>query len=325
MTPVLANTPRIETERLILRAPLPARPARLRRLRSPRHARPSCARARLTNGKTWRAFGHIIGHWVLRGFGQFVFADRATGAALGMCGPWFPAGWPEPEVGWTIWAPEAEGRGYAFEAASAARDHAFRALGWQTAVSYIDPDNARSIALAARLGAVLDDGAAHPGTEPCLVFRHPSAGEPAVSLLHSSWPKYLGVARSARHRLQGPMDDGQRPGPAPPPHAPEARMSDPTALAAALLKEHRASIDRLDAILVYTLAERFKHTQAVGRLKAEHDLPPSDPAREADADRPARTARRRGRPRPGIRPQVPELRHQRSDQASRETAEITQG
>jgi len=51
--------------------------------------------------------------------------------------------------------------------------------------------------------------------------------------------------------------------------------------AAALLKEHRESIDRLDAILVYTLGERFKHTQAVGRLKAEHDLPPSDPAREA--------------------------------------------
>jgi chorismate mutase len=51
--------------------------------------------------------------------------------------------------------------------------------------------------------------------------------------------------------------------------------------AEALLKDHRASIDRLDAILVYTLAERFKHTQAVGRLKAEHALPPSDPDREA--------------------------------------------
>lgn len=51
--------------------------------------------------------------------------------------------------------------------------------------------------------------------------------------------------------------------------------------AAALLKDHRESIDRLDAIVVFTLAERFKHTQAVGRLKAEHDLPPSDPGREA--------------------------------------------
>ncbi len=51
--------------------------------------------------------------------------------------------------------------------------------------------------------------------------------------------------------------------------------------AARLLAEHRESIDRLDAILVYTLAERFKHTQSVGRLKARHDLPPSDPSREA--------------------------------------------
>ena len=57
-------------------------------------------------------------------------------------------------------------------------------------------------------------------------------------------------------------------------------MSDAIARAAEVLKEHRDSIDRLDAILVYTLGERFKHTQAVGRLKAAHDLPPSDPARE---------------------------------------------
>jgi chorismate mutase len=51
--------------------------------------------------------------------------------------------------------------------------------------------------------------------------------------------------------------------------------------AADLLRGHRDSIDRLDAILVFTLAERFKHTQAIGLLKAEHGLPPSDPAREA--------------------------------------------
>ena len=61
----------------------------------------------------------------------------------------------------------------------------------------------------------------------------------------------------------------------------ENTMTDAITYAAELLKDHRASIDRLDAILVYTLAERFKHTQAVGRLKAEHALPPSDPDREA--------------------------------------------
>ncbi|SEQ13401.1 chorismate mutase [Thalassovita taeanensis] len=58
-------------------------------------------------------------------------------------------------------------------------------------------------------------------------------------------------------------------------------MTDATTRAATLLRDHRQSIDRLDAILVYTLGERFKHTQAVGKLKAEHDLPPSDPDREA--------------------------------------------
>ena len=57
-------------------------------------------------------------------------------------------------------------------------------------------------------------------------------------------------------------------------------MTDAITRAAEVLKDHRDSIDRLDAILVYTLGERFKHTQAVGVLKATHDLPPSDPARE---------------------------------------------
>ncbi|MBA84815.1 chorismate mutase [Thalassobius sp. S69A] len=58
-------------------------------------------------------------------------------------------------------------------------------------------------------------------------------------------------------------------------------MTDAVTRAAQILKDHRESIDRLDAILVYTLGERFKHTQAVGKLKASHDLPPSDPDREA--------------------------------------------
>lgn len=47
------------------------------------------------------------------------------------------------------------------------------------------------------------------------------------------------------------------------------------------LAQFRASIDNLDAILLHTLAERFKVTQAVGQLKARHDMPPADKAREA--------------------------------------------
>ena len=47
------------------------------------------------------------------------------------------------------------------------------------------------------------------------------------------------------------------------------------------LQELRHSIDNMDAALVHLLAERFKFTQAVGRLKAEYGMPPADPDREA--------------------------------------------
>lgn len=46
------------------------------------------------------------------------------------------------------------------------------------------------------------------------------------------------------------------------------------------LEGFRQSIDNIDAALVFLLAERFKVTQAVGRHKAGHGLPPADPGRE---------------------------------------------
>ena len=49
-----------------------------------------------------------------------------------------------------------------------------------------------------------------------------------------------------------------------------------------VLAGYRASIDNFDAILIYTLAERFRCTQAVGVLKATHGLPPADPKRESE-------------------------------------------
>ena len=50
--------------------------------------------------------------------------------------------------------------------------------------------------------------------------------------------------------------------------------------APAELARLRGSIDNIDAALVHLLAERFKCTQAVGRLKADAGMPPADPARE---------------------------------------------
>ena len=56
-------------------------------------------------------------------------------------------------------------------------------------------------------------------------------------------------------------------------------MTDPVT---AELLRLRDSIDNMDAALIHLLAERFKITQQVGVLKAEHGLPPADPAREAE-------------------------------------------
>lgn len=46
------------------------------------------------------------------------------------------------------------------------------------------------------------------------------------------------------------------------------------------LLELRNSIDNIDAAIIHILAERFRCTQRVGALKARHNLPPADPARE---------------------------------------------
>ncbi|THG34154.1 chorismate mutase [Glaciibacter flavus] len=50
--------------------------------------------------------------------------------------------------------------------------------------------------------------------------------------------------------------------------------------ALAELQGIRQSIDNIDAALIHLLAERFKFTQKVGRLKADQGLPAADPARE---------------------------------------------
>ena len=114
----------------------------------------------------------LVGHWQLRGYGRWVVADKATDEAFGVVGLYYPADWPEPEIAWSLFE-SAEGRGIAFEAAAAAREYAYRTLGWQTVVSLIAPENARSIALARRLGAVPDGVHEHEEFGALDVYRHP--------------------------------------------------------------------------------------------------------------------------------------------------------
>lgn len=126
--------------------------------------------------QAWTFFAAEIGHWHLRGFGMWTVEQ--DGAPIGLVGCWYPETWPEREIGWLIWD-GFEGRGFAAEAARAARAHCYGPFGWDTAVSYIHRDNTRSIALAERLGCQRDVGAVHPNPDT-LVFRHPAPAEVAA-------------------------------------------------------------------------------------------------------------------------------------------------
>lgn len=174
----LADTPRIETDRLVLRAPRAADFEALAPFIMSDRARFVGGGADKDIGHAWRVLAIFSGHWHLRGYGIFVAEHRAEGRPIGSAGPWFPGDWPEEELGWTIWDEADEGRGYAREAVSAVRRHAYADLGWSTAVSYIDPRNDRSRALATRLGCTLDADAPRPGRDPALeVWRHPAPSE----------------------------------------------------------------------------------------------------------------------------------------------------
>ncbi len=102
----------------------------------------------------WRSWSAIAGSWILHGHSMFSWIEKATGRWVGRGGPWKPEGWPGPEVGWGV-VPDRQRMGYAKEAATAAIDWAFDALGWTEVIHCIDPKNAPSIAVAKSLGSTL--------------------------------------------------------------------------------------------------------------------------------------------------------------------------
>lgn len=146
-------TPRLETERLILRPPLgedfdafatfAADPVTMLHLGG--------VKAR---SEAWRGFMTLVGAWQIQGFAMFSVIEKSSGRWIGRLGPWMPEGWPGTEVGWGLLR-EFEGRGYASEGAAAAMDWAFDTLGWDEIIHTIGPDNTASANLAQRLGATL--------------------------------------------------------------------------------------------------------------------------------------------------------------------------
>ena len=118
----------------------------------------------------WGMFCHDAAGWALFDHGALMIRRDDSGETIGQVGLNAGPLFPEPELGWMLYHGQ-EGQGFATEAAGALRDWAFSALPLDSLVSYTDPDNHASQAVARRLGAVLDTGAT--GQEPTdLVFRH---------------------------------------------------------------------------------------------------------------------------------------------------------
>jgi RimJ/RimL family protein N-acetyltransferase len=167
------SIPVLTTSRLILRGPSPEDTEAFVAFFSGQRAA-ECGMA-MPRPEAWRLFATALGHWHLRGHGMWTVTRRDDPAPIGMVGCLRMDDWPEDEIGWFLWD-GAEGRGYATEAARAARDCAYGRFGWRTAVSYIDAGNHRSIRVAERLGAIPEPGAPHPnGDAPTVVMRHPPA------------------------------------------------------------------------------------------------------------------------------------------------------
>ena len=168
---VTYTIPELETKRLRLRAP---RASDFEAYAAYRGS----GRAKTVGGPyprhtAWGQLEALVGHWVLRGFGRWMVADRVTDAPIGIVGPYHPIEWPEPELAWSVFA-DAEGKGIAYEAALAARAYVYGTLGWTTLISCVDPANTRSVALAERMGCRPDGSFDHPDYGTLHIWRHPA-------------------------------------------------------------------------------------------------------------------------------------------------------
>jgi len=102
----------------------------------------------------WYDFVQLASGWMLRGHGGWAITTDGD-QCLGFVLLGFEPGDQEVELGFLLSA-NAEGHGYAQEAAKAVRDWAFATYGWNTLISYVDEDNARSRKLVETLGATRD-------------------------------------------------------------------------------------------------------------------------------------------------------------------------
>ena len=173
MTSFTVEIPIIETERLILRE---ARESDLDELAIfMASERSHFIGGPLDRANCWRLISGSYGHWLLRGYGMWYIHHKADDRVIGACGFIFREGWDEPELGWNV-HDGYEGKSIAFEAATAARAYGAKHFDLDSVISYLNPDNARSIALSKRLGATFERKGTLLGHDVD-IYRHPKSGD----------------------------------------------------------------------------------------------------------------------------------------------------
>lgn len=99
----------------------------------------------------WRNVAMMVGHWHLRGYGQWTVLEKTSGQVIGRVGLWNPEGWPGIELGWII-RRSRWGEGFATEAAQAALDWAWDHVQTDHLISIIQPDSLASLRVAEKIG-----------------------------------------------------------------------------------------------------------------------------------------------------------------------------
>jgi RimJ/RimL family protein N-acetyltransferase len=147
----------IETPRLILRLPQASDAEALLEI----HEHPDVTKYVVTGASpggitgAWRSIATMLGHWQLRGYGQWTVVEKATGEIVGRVGLWNPEGWPGIELGW-ITRRSRWGEGFATEAARASLEWAWSHTKANHIISIIDHDNVASIRVAEKIGETLE-------------------------------------------------------------------------------------------------------------------------------------------------------------------------
>lgn len=110
-----------------------------------------------TEEEVWARLMRYVGHWTLLGYGYWAIQEKASGRFIGEAGfadfhrDIEPSLSGMPELGWVL-APDAQGRGYATEAAQAAVSWGDRRFREARTVCLIHPENTASIRVAVKVG-----------------------------------------------------------------------------------------------------------------------------------------------------------------------------